>query len=135
MPATYRIELFGKAGCAKCKVLGQRLDKLLEKEEWRDFDKKYFDVETEEGIIRFSEAECVNPQRIPAMLISRWDEALGEYAPVPNPRPGAPCELCGDSRLYQYLGLQTDYSENGKGIISPQMISTVLGEALGTHGP
>jgi hypothetical protein len=132
MTTPYRIDLYGKAGCAKCKVLGQRLDKLLEKEEWRDFEKKYLDVETEEGIISFSEAECVNPQRIPAMLVKRWDGALGEYVPLDNPEPGQTDDICGASRLYQHLGLQTDYTDAGKGVISPKMITTVLQEAVET---
>jgi hypothetical protein len=126
----FRIDLFGKSGCAKCKVLGQRLDKLLVKEEWRDFEKKYYDVETEEGIITFCESECVNPQRIPAIILRQKNYKTGEYEPVANRVPGEPDEVCGNSRLYQYLGLQTDYTEQGKGIISPKMITKVMSEAM-----
>lgn len=129
MSSKYRIDLFGKTGCAKCKVLGQRLDKLLEKDEWKDVEKKYYDVETEEGIITFCEAECVNPQRIPAIMLKKRDEVTGEYIPVINLMPGREDEVCGSSRLYQYVGLQTDYSSEGKGVISPKMITTILEEA------
>ncbi|MDD2237777.1 MAG: hypothetical protein PHP44_10525 [Kiritimatiellae bacterium] len=129
MSAQYRIDLFGKTGCAKCKVLGQRLDKLLQKDEWKDVEKKYYDVETEEGIITFCEAECINPQRIPALMLKRRDEMTGEYVPVINLMPGREDEVCGSSKLYQYIGLQTDYTDEGKGVISPKMITTVLEEA------
>ena len=39
-------------------------------------------------------------------------------------------ELHRHSKLYQFLGVQTDYSEEGKGIISPEMIKSILDEAL-----
>lgn len=133
MSAKYRIDLFGKAGCAKCKVLGQRLDKLLEKDEWKDIEKKYYDVETEEGIITFCEAECINPQRIPAIMLKKQDETTGEYVPVINLMPGREDTVYGNSKLYQYLGLQTDYSDEGKGVISPKMITKVLEEAGAVH--
>ena len=38
--------------------------------------------------------------------------------------------VCRKSRLYQFVGLQTDYSEAGKGVISPKMIQAVLAEAM-----
>ena len=130
MTKPYQVAVFGKRGCDKCAVLNQRLDKLLAKEEWQDFEKKYFDVETEEGIVTFCEAECMNPQRIPAMLVSALNEGSGEYAPVPNLDPDKKDLICKNSRLYQHVGLQTDYSASGGGTITPKMISSVLGEVL-----
>ena len=130
MTKTFKIQVFGKPGCAKCKMLNQRLDKLLEENEWSDFEKEYCDVETVDGLVAFSSAECVNPQRIPAMLITRRDEA-GRYVPVQTREPKPRDEVCGKSKLYQYVGLQTDYSDEGKGIISPKMITAVLEEARG----
>jgi len=129
MAAQFQIQVFGKQGCDKCRTLNQRLDKLLEKEEYNIFEKQYCDVETIDGLVAFSEAECINPSRIPAMLITRWDDETGEFIPVQTKAPGAPDTLCKKARLYQYVGLQTDYSETGKGIISPKMIASVLAEA------
>jgi len=125
----YQILVFGKKGCQKCTVLNQRLDKLLASPEYAGFEKVYCDVETETGLIHFCEAECINPSRIPAMLVARPDAESGFPVPLPNPEPGAECPVCKGSRLYQYLGLQTDYSEEGKGLLTPKMIETVLAEA------
>ena len=124
----YQIRVFGKKGCAKCHTLNQRLDKLLAKKEFAEFEKLYCDVETIDGLVAFSEAECINPSRIPAMLVTRWDEEAGEYLPVPVGEPGKKDPLCKKARLYHYLGLQTDYSESGKGLITPKMIQAILAE-------
>lgn len=123
----FRVHVFGKKGCDKCTVLNQRLDKLLAAEEWKDFEKEYLDVETEEGLVAFCETECVNPQRIPAFLVSRWNEQKGEYKLLPNPVPDRKDPVCRGSRLYGMLGLQTDYSEGG--VLTPKMITAVLEEA------
>jgi hypothetical protein len=129
MTKPYKIKVFGKAGCAKCKTLNQRLDKLLAKDDWSDFEKEYCDVETVDGLVDFASAECINPQRIPAMLVTRHDDKTDRYNPVPVADPKASDEICGKSRLYQYVGLQTDYTDAGKGIISPKMITSILSEA------
>jgi len=104
---------------------------MLLQEQWQDFEKEYCDVETEDGIVSFCEAECVNPQRIPAMLVTRHDEASGEYDAVPNPHAGEKDPVCKNSHLFQFVGLQTDYSEEGRGVITPKMIGKVLAEARG----
>lgn len=129
MTKPYKIKVFGKAGCAKCKTLNQRLDKLLATKNWSDFDKEYCDVETVDGLVAFASAECINPQRIPAMLVTRHDKKTDRYEPVPVAEPKPSDEICGKSRLYQYVGLQTDYTDAGKGIISPKMITAILSEA------
>ena len=131
MAAKYQIQVFGKPGCDKCHTLNQRLDKLLAREEYADFQKHYCDVETIDGLVAFSEAECINPSRIPAMLVTAWSESEGEYIPLSTKTPGAEDPVCRKSRLYQYIGLQTDYSDAGKGVISPKMLQSVLAEALG----
>ncbi len=120
--------VFGKAGCDKCARLLQRLDKLLAQDAWKDFDRVYCDVETEEGMVHFCEAECINPHRLPALLVTRWNADTGEYEPVLNPQPGRKDPVCGNARLYQYLGLQTDY-QNGRGVLTPAMMTAVLSEA------
>jgi len=127
MDKTYRISVFGKAGCQKCKILNQRIDKLLTKPEWADFEKAYVDVETEDGLVLFCNAECINPQRIPAFLIEKWDDEQGRHLPVVNIRAGEPDSVCKASKLYTYLGLQTDYSTSGT--ITPRMLTSVMKEA------
>lgn len=129
MDKKYQIRVFGKAGCDKCHTLNQRLDKLLAKEEYSSFDKLYCDVESIDGLVAFAEAECINPARIPAMLVTEWAEATGEYAPVGTKQPGAKDSVCKKAKLYQYVGLQTDYSSTGKGLITPKMLQSVLAEA------
>ena len=130
MAAKYQIKVFGKQGCDKCHTLNQRLDKLLAKDEYNSFDKLYCDVETVDGLVAFSEAECINPSRIPAMLVSEWDEEADEYVPIGTKDPGKEDPVCMKSKLYQYVGLQTDYSDIGKGVLSPKMIQSVLAEAM-----
>lgn len=129
MDKKFQIRVFGKPGCDKCHTLNQRLDKLLAKEDFSDFSKLYVDVETNSGLVAFAEAECINPSRIPAMLVTQWCDDEDEYVPVSTKEPGAKDAVCKKSKLYQYLGLQTDYSDSGKGIISPKMIQSVLAEA------
>lgn len=129
MAQKYQIKVFGKQGCDKCHTLNQRLDKLLATEEYRDFGKLYCDVETVDGLVAFAEAECINPARIPAMLVTAWDETCGEYIPVGTRQPGEKDTVCQKAKLYQYVGLQTDYSAAGKGLITPKMIQSVLAEA------
>jgi hypothetical protein len=129
MGAKYQIRVFGKQGCDKCHTLNQRLDKLLAKDEYASFDKLYCDVETIDGLVAFAEAECINPARIPAMLVTEWNETSSEYVPVNSQEPGANDSVCMKAKLYQYIGLQTDYSNVGKGLITPKMIQSVLTEA------
>lgn len=124
----FRVMVFGKTGCEKCKVLNRRLDRLFAEERWQDFEKQYCDVETEEGLIAFCRAQCVNPSRIPALLVARRTD--GDcYVPVQNLRADTADPVCGRSHLYQYVGLQTDYGEIGNGLITPEMIEAVLNEA------
>lgn len=127
----YQIRVFGKEGCDKCHTLNQRIDKLLAKEEYADFEKLYCDVETIDGLVAFAEAGCINPSRIPALLVTVWNEMLETYIPLTNKEPGAEDPVLKKSKLYQFLGLQTDYSDVGKGVISPKMIQNILDEAAG----
>jgi hypothetical protein len=128
MHKPFRVIVFGKTGCEKCKVLNRRLDRLFAEAQWQDFEKQYCDVETAEGLIAFCRAQCVNPNRIPALLVTQRTDA-GGYVPVQNLRADAPDPVCGRAHLYQYVGLQTDYSDAGSGLITPEMIETVLNEA------
>jgi len=130
MAAKYQIRVFGKAGCDKCHTLNQRLDKLLAKDEYSDFEKFYCDIETIDGLVAFAEAECINPSRIPAMLVTEWSEDADEYVPVNAKDPGKKDSVCKKAKLYQYIGLQTDYSDTGKGLITPKMLQNVLAETM-----
>jgi hypothetical protein len=125
----FQVMIFGKAGCDKCAVLEKRVDGLLKKPEWEEFEKVKMDVESEDGLVEFCQCECVNPQRIPAFVIKRWDEETGRYELVRNANPQPRDEVCGNSILYTFTGVQTDYTDEGKGIISPKMIKSVLEQA------
>jgi hypothetical protein len=131
MASRYRVTVFGKSGCDKCKVLNQRIDQLLEKEEWSDFEKQYMSLDTEDGLVVFCKTECINPQRIPALVVSRWDEDKQDYVYIPDARRSEAAEKHAHARLYSRLGIQTDYSEKGRGVISPGMIKAVLQDAAG----
>jgi len=123
------INVFGKAGCQKCAMLNRRIDKLLTEPKYSVFSKSYSDVLTEDGLVKFCKAECLNPSRIPAMVIScGGTETDPTY--IANPQPDAEDSVCRHSRLYTYLGIQTDYSDEGKGVITPEMIQKILDEAL-----
>ncbi len=129
MANDYRIIVFGKKKCDKCQRLKQRLGKLLSREDMAGFERVELDVETEDGLVEFCRAECINPQRIPAFVVAARDEDSGEYHYIPNPNPRQEDDVCGSSRLSTYLGLQTDYTEKGNGVISPKMIKQILHEA------
>lgn len=129
MDKTYQIHVFGKPGCAKCHTLNGRLDDLLQDDEWTDFEKIYHDLETEQGLVAFCEAECLNPQRVPGFYISKLNPDNGRHEPLPNPVPGEDLPVVGDSALYTWIGLQTDYSSTGRGVITPGMIEATLQRA------
>lgn len=128
MGKPFRVMVFGKTGCEKCKVLNRRLDRLFAEAQWQDFEKHYCDVETEDGLIAFCRAQCVNPSRIPALLVTRSSDGES-YAPVQTRDPGRADDSSSRSHLYQFVGLQTDYGEVGSGLITPEMIEAVLLEA------
>lgn len=129
---TFQVMVFGKTGCEKCKVLNKRLDDLLVKAEWADFEKSYCDVETEDGLVQFCRSECVNPNRVPAAVVARWNAGNGRYERIGNAHPETPDPVLKKSKLYTYLGIQTDYSENGQGLITPKMLTSLLDEARRT---
>ncbi len=129
MAKKYQVVVFGKAGCPKCKMLNQRVDKLLEDPKWEDYEKKYLSLDAEEGLIEFCKAECINPQRVPALLVKEFSEESQSYRPVADRRTGDTERPFAHTRLYHLVGLQTDYTDVGRGVISPKMIETVLQEA------
>ena len=128
MGKPFCVVVFGKAGCEKCGVLQKRIEDLLAAPEWAEFEKAYFDVETEEGLVAFCRAEGLNPQRIPAFVVMHREssEAPWRALPAAEVRPDDPARRV---RLRHVLGLQTDYSAAGRGVISPRMIAAVLADA------
>jgi hypothetical protein len=122
MEKKYRILIFGKDGCPKCKTLKERLHALLERSEFAAFDAAYCDVLTEEGLVQFAKLECLNPARIPAFVI--LERRGDEFVPVARPTRAMKEN---SSLLSLYLGLQTDYSTSG--VLTPQMLESVLEEA------
>lgn len=129
MQKTFRIDVFGKPGCDKCHTLNKRLDKLIGTDKWSEFEKCYRDLMTADGLVDFCASECINPQRIPAFIVKQWDAEAQAYQPVPNPSPGVKRDPFGDALLFQHLGLQTDYSEAGRGVLSRAAIEACLEEA------
>ena len=127
---TLIVHVFGKHSCQKCAMLNRRLDDILTKEPWAGhFVKVYNDLETEDGLLNFCLAQCLNPNRVPAMVVAKIaPDGSADY--LPNPDPDGKDEICKRSRLYTYLGIQTDYSNEGKGIITPQMIQHILNLAM-----
>lgn len=123
-----KIRVYGKPGCAKCDQLKKRLGKLLQNPRWRDVAMEVEDLSTVEGLVRFAEAECLNPQRIPALVVMHETEGRG-WVPLPRSPKEEDEDSPGKSGLYSWIGLQTDYSETGRGLITPKMLEAVLEDA------
>ena len=130
MSTQFQIQVFGKPGCDKCTVLNSRIDKVMKKDKWKDFEKVYMDVETEDGIVAFAKAECINPQRIPAFVVSRYNVSTNTYDPIPYHCHEEQDVATRRTRLFSYLGCQTDYSSDNNGIINPKLINKVMEEAI-----
>lgn len=113
------VHIFGKTGCAKCAILQKRVDALLEKDEFKGkFVKEYDNVLTEEGLLKFCRVQCVNPNKIPALVVADENGYLEGEMNAKAPY------------TYQYLGIQTDYSGNGKGVLPPELVEEILRKAL-----
>lgn len=106
-------------------MLNERVDKLLEQKDWQEFDKSYIDIETIDGFVSFVKTEALNPQRIPSFIIEK-KQGSGEWAPLINPESVSSTKI---SVPWRYIGVETDYSENGRGIITPPMITGALMQA------
>lgn len=119
--------VIGHTGCAKCAMLNRRLDALLEKEPYKSrFTKVYHDTEDPRGmearelaLMFFCKCQCINPNRIPALIVT---DERGEFLERKG-RPEKPVQL------YQYVGIQTDYTDGG-GILKPETIKETLDEAM-----
>ena len=121
--------VIGHTGCQKCTLLNRRLDAILQEEPYKStFRKIYHDTEDPrhecyriDALVFFCRCGCINPNRIPAMILSNTYGTLLE-------RPRPECTPLQGARLYQYFGLQTDYTNGG--VITTAMIRETLDEAL-----
>lgn len=116
--------VFGKQGCSKCQALKRRLADLLARPEYADFKMEYHDVLTEDGVVKFCKAGCLNPNRIPALLVS----VDGRYVINPLSYGDTSVDVFKASFTYSWVGIQTDY-DNGGGLITPAMVKEVLDDA------
>ena len=100
---------------------------MLAKDEYSEFSLEYFDISTEDGLLDFVKRESLNPQRIPSFVVERFDNEHQRYVALENSESR---DLRLRVRPWRYLGLETDYSEKGKGIIRPQALHETLQRAL-----
>lgn len=119
------VHLFGKEGCTKCAAMKRRLTALLERPEFAAFRIEYHDVMTLPGIVEFCKAGCLNPNRIPAVLVSGED---GKYLPG-RIRRRTDEGVFAESVTFPFAGIQTDY-DHGGGVVSPAALEDVLRQAL-----
>ena len=124
---TYRISIYGKKGCSKCAQLKNRLEKLTSTD-WQDFGIAYNDILTEDGMVSFVKRECLNPQRIPSFIVEKLGSDGETYEAIKNPAHSQTVEGVRPMRL---LGIQTDYTEAGKGIIPPAAVVEIMQQARG----
>ena len=124
------IHVFGKEGCTKCAAMKRRVLKLMEKPEFAKCRMEYHDVLTEDGLVAFCKAMCLNPNRIPALLVSdddgRYVVRRGTWLDTPDAmRPERYKFATGAT--YPLLGVQTDYDEGG-GLVRPETIERLMSE-------
>ena len=122
----YRVMVFGKKGCSKCSILNKRVDKILQKPEWSNFEKMYYDISTVDGLVHFANAECLKANSVPAFLVCRGVED-NRYVKIRQTFDEGHDEQTGRYRVPSYVGLQTDYRSGG--VITPTDIEAVFTEA------
>jgi hypothetical protein len=108
------VHLWGKQGCAKCKALHNRLEKI---KQTRDFTLVYHDIKTIEGLVAFCKHGSINGNTIPAVTIE------GNLEPLSRENWNFP----GSLPLYGEMGICTDY-DNG-GVVRPEAIEYLLTKA------
>ena len=109
--------VFGKEGCSKCAALKRRLERLLAK--------------PVDGIVKFCLTGCLNPNRIPALLM----EEDGSYVEIPkklwddlDKNDGPEHGRFSPDATYPNVGTQTNY--DGNGVITEQTIQGILDTAI-----
>ncbi len=123
------VHIFGKEGCSKCAAMKRRVEALLKRDEFAKCRMEYHDVLTVEGLLVFCKAMCLNPNRIPALLLSddggRYIVRRGIWEPAETDKPER--FKFSQSATYPYLGVQTDY-DSGGGVIRPETIERLMQE-------
>ncbi len=99
----------------------------MKKESWQDFEKVYYNVESIDGLVAFTQVECLNPSRIPGFVITKWNDRLKQYEYMPQ-QLQADDASSRRTLLHTHLGLQTDYGQ-GKGVLPPKLIQAALQRA------
>jgi len=126
---TLKAAVFGKQGCDKCDLLKRRLGKLLQEEAYAGVEMEYLDLGTIEGLIRFSQAEVLNPQRIPCLFVYNMEGAESGQSLRPlRFRKKVSSLNEEEAEIETYLSLETDYRTSG--VITPNAIREVLDQAL-----
>lgn len=120
----YTVHVFGKEGCTKCATLKRRLEAMLKEDKYKEFSMEYHDVLTVPGLLAFVKADCLNPNRIPAMLVANDNGYVHHDGWQTDP------SRFEASSTVQWVGRQTDY-DAGKGLITPEMIRGTLDAVLG----
>jgi hypothetical protein len=110
-----KVHVWGKHGCAKCKAL---LDRLNRMDTEGELDIEYHDILTVQGLAEFCRHGDINGNNIPAFTVEGDFTPLGaEGWPFPGSKP-----------LYDEYGVCTDYETGG--VMRPEMIKTVIENAL-----
>ena len=123
----FQVTVFGKQGCDKCKVLKNRLEKILAEKTYADFEIVYYDLGTVDGLVWFCQCEMLNPQRLPSFMIFEKEDRSGTTTLKPLVRPEKISGPTGE-HLNTFVGLETDYTSTGT--LTPKMIRRVLDAAL-----
>ena len=123
----FQVTVFGKQGCDKCKVLKNRLEKILAEKTYADFEIVYYDLGTVDGLVWFCQCEVLNPQRLPSFMIFEKEDRSGTITLKPLVRLEKISGSTGE-HLNTFVGLETDYTSTGT--LTPKMIRRVLDAAL-----
>jgi hypothetical protein len=114
-----KIHVFGKPDCPKCNMLNERIDGLLKRDEYSQFEKVYHDCMTEDGLVAFCLAQQLNPSKIPAFVLGNDD---GYIEKIESDEVVLP-----PYKIFSKYGLQTDWRSDGlKGNIPLQLIKDEL---------
>ena len=119
----FEVAVFGKKGCSKCELLQKRVSKILAEKNFDDFEMVYYDLGTEEGLVRFSQCEVLNIQRIPSFAILHKGLINGrcDIRPVICLKK---VSVLDNEETETFIGIETDYSTDG--VIAPKTIRQTL---------
>jgi hypothetical protein len=131
MSKKYQVKVFGQSNCDKCRAMNHKIDELLKKDEYKDFEKQYVDVMSDDGLVTFCDLECLSPQKIPSFVVMELQGK--EWTPIKRQDENVTDEICGNLLTYQHVGIQTDYSQNN-GKITSKMIEHIFNMVIKDNG-